>query len=122
MANGNRTRIESTTNSSVNRYTMATMERVAGIEPAYPGWKPDVLAIVLYSHLFIDGINPSKPTDISYHIHCKDSVTLVPSEGLEPPTTGPKPVVISISPRGQDSFGRGERTRTFDLAVPNRAH
>ena len=25
----------------------------------------------------------------------------VPSEGLEPPTTGPKPVVISISPRGR---------------------
>ena len=29
--------------------------------------------------------------------------SLVPSEGFEPPTTGPKPVMISISPRGPNS-------------------
>ncbi len=27
--------------------------------------------------------------------------TMVPPEGIEPPTTGSKPVVISISPRGR---------------------
>ncbi len=61
--------------------------------------RPGHRLAVLLTHTFV----AQRSGVLVPHGDRSSSVALgqMPSEGFEPPTTGPKPVVISISPRGR---------------------